>query len=679
MIHDEKNIEEFGKPYNELTIRTKAWFKCDYCGEIFQRDKKSRERLNQNAPKDSCGSKECKVKKKVDVSLALYGTEHMFQSDQFKKKSEDTNIKKYGSKNYFSSDDFQEKRKDTLLERYGVENPLQSTEIRAKQEATCEERYGVKNYSQTPDFKEKIKEASQEKYGVDSPMQSKEVLAKREQTCLEKYGTKSYTQTDEYWQKRRESTLDKYGVEHTHQLEEVRKKMKETNLERHGSENYTQSDEYQEKLPDVIEKRQETSIERYNKPHYSGSDEWLKKRPEMLEKEKQTNLEKYGTESFMQSEAYQKKLPEIQEHKKKTTVERYGVEHYTQSEDFQSRKKEIVAKTKRTNLEKYGVEHHFQLPEYKEKLRQIFQEKYGVPTPFLLPHVRPNGKIEREIADWLKGLGFDFEINNWSQLKNQELDLYCEDCKIAIEYCGLYWHTEMSKTPREKDYHYRKYKECEKRGIRLFTIFEDEWLKKEAICKGIIRSALGSFDTRLYARKCKLAAVKKSDYIDFCQQYHLQGASRHSIICFGLYDEDRLFAILSLGKHHRQSKSDTIVLDRLCFKSGIQIVGAASRLFAAARRWIKKQSYTRILTWSDNRWALGAVYKQMGFELERELGSDYSYVDLTMPLSRISKQSQKKSNTGCPEALTEHQWALERGLARIWDCGKKRWVFDCDT
>ena len=41
----------------------------------------------------------------------------------------------------------------------------------------------------------------------------------------------------------------------------------------------------------------------------------------------------------------------------------------------------------------------------------------------------------------------------------------------------------------------------------------------------------------------------------------------------------------------------------------------------------------------------------------------------------MSKQSQKKSNTGC-QNMTEHQWALEHGLARIWDCGKKRWIID---
>jgi hypothetical protein len=61
--------------------------------------------------------------------------------------------------------------------------------------------------------------------------------------------------------------------------------------------------------------------------------------------------------------------------------------------------------------------------------------------------------------------------------------------------------------------------------------------------------------------------------------------------------------------------------------------------------------------------------------LDKELGPDYSYINLKKPYYRLSKQSQKKSNTNCPEDKTEYEWAIENGLARLWDCGKKRWKF----
>jgi hypothetical protein len=108
----------------------------------------------------------------------------------------------------------------------------------------------------------------------------------------------------------------------------------------------------------------------------------------------------------------------------------------------------------------------------------------------------------------------------------------------------------------------------------------------------------------------------------------------------------------------------------MCFKPNIQVVGGASKLLASLR------GDQPIISWSDNRWSQGNVYKEMGFTLGQELPQDYSYVDLKKPYRRISKQSQKKSNTNCPTSLTERQWCAERGLARIWDCGKKRWILN---
>jgi hypothetical protein len=132
--------------------------------------------------------------------------------------------------------------------------------------------------------------------------------------------------------------------------------------------------------------------------------------------------------------------------------------------------------------------------------------------------------------------------------------------------------------------------------------------------------------------------------------------------------------ILSLGHHPRKKNDQTIVLDRLCFQNGVQVIGGATKLFAAGKKWAVENQYKKIITWSDNRWSAGSIYPIMGFILEKELPPDYSYVDFLKPHHRISKQSQKKSLTGCPPEITEYDWSKMRGLARIWDCGKKRWV-----
>ena len=133
---------------------------------------------------------------------------------------------------------------------------------------------------------------------------------------------------------------------------------------------------------------------------------------------------------------------------------------------------------------------------------------------------------------------------------------------------------------------------------------------------------------------------------------------------------------MSLGKHNRQldAAKKEIILDRLCFKDEYSVIGGSSKLFKACLKWAAKSGYKKIISFSDNRWSLGKVYEKMGFILEKEYGADYSYVDIKNPRKRISKQSQKNSMTNCPKGLTEYALATQRGLARIYDCGKKRWI-----
>jgi len=82
-----------------------------------------------------------------------------------------------------------------------------------------------------------------------------------------------------------------------------------------------------------------------------------------------------------------------------------------------------------------------------------------------------SSKAEREIGDIIENMGFNVIRNDRNLLGNLELDIYIESEKLAIEYCGIYWHSEKFK---DKNYHINKLKRCEEIGIRLITIFEDE-------------------------------------------------------------------------------------------------------------------------------------------------------------------------------------------------------------
>ena len=457
--------------------------------------------------------------------------------------------------------------------------------------------------------------------------------------------------------KRKETNLKKYGVENPTQNKKIKEKQVSTLFKNYGVKVPSKSD-------DIKEKMANTNIEKYgNACSLHGKKQKIKT--------KKTWIKKYGC-------SHPFKNKEVTSKVKKSMDSKYG-KHYTKTEEY-------LEKTKTTCLEKYGVEHHSQCQETKDKRIKTNKEKYGCEyvsqNPDILNKIlksnknkpKAYGKTQSEIRDYLKQIsGYEFQS---SIIENKELDIFNSDLNLAFEYCGLWWHNEKSPDPRTKKYHHNKYKICENAGIRLITIFEDEWINRNKQCKNYIKSIFKIYENRIYARKCKTVELKSKEACEFYEKFHIQGKPQNTKKAFGLYYENELVGAMSLGSHHR--KTDNLVINRLCFKENDQIIGGANKLFKKCKEYAKENNLKKIITWSDNRWSSGNIYIKLGFKLEKELDPDYSYVNLKKKYCRISKQSQKKSNSGCPKNITESIWAEMNNLAKIWDCGKKRWIFSLD-
>lgn len=337
------------------------------------------------------------------------------------------------------------------------------------------------------------------------------------------------------------------------------------------------------------------------------------------------------------------------------------------------------------------------------------------------PSCNNNGtsRPEMQIQNFLNNLGissYKFKFPAEGKGRKPEIDVYSPDMKIGIEYSGLYYHSEEVKQkameeflnkkflelgPKSKEYkkivklltrerpklslplddlrtflcHPQKHHLAKRfmslqQGIRLITIFEDEWLFRRVQVEGRLKSLFGKTQ-KIFARKTEVASIDGKTASKFFEKHHLQGRAGNFIYGVGLYYNGDLVAVASLGNHHR--KSDSIALDRLCFKDGIRVVGGASRLFAHLKNWAKQNGHARIISWSDNRWSEGDVYKALGFSLEEDMIPDYFYFK---NYKRYSKQSLKKTKEERLFGKTEYQLRSEQGYHRIWDCGKKRWVFN---
>ena len=309
--------------------------------------------------------------------------------------------------------------------------------------------------------------------------------------------------------------------------------------------------------------------------------------------------------------------------------------------------------------------------------------RYGLRNEALahMPKSMGESEAEKNIAIWLRAVGVTIQTGIWlaDHHGRREIDICIPDCKIGVEYCGLYWHTEDAPEPRPRRYHYNKMKLAESQGIRLITIFEDEWLNRQEQVKDFLSSVLGLSRIKIAARKCDLRQIPKEQGASFLDTHHIQGHTRLSYIYFGLFYNEQLVGVISGGHHHRQGYAEALVLDRLCFQTGTTVQGGASRLFRALINFAKTNGFKCIVSWSDNRWSQGNVYRKLGFTLAQELPPDYSYVTVSSPTTRFSKQSLRKTPAERLTGKTERELRKAQGYSRIWDCGKKRWVFVLPT
>lgn len=95
---------------------------------------------------------------------------------------------------------------------------------------------------------------------------------------------------------------------------------------------------------------------------------------------------------------------------------------------------------------------------------------------------------EMGLAKWLVDCGYKVEIRRRDLLPSkQEIDIYLPDHKYAIEYNGLRYHSEVF---CDVFYHQNKLNACLALGVRLITIFEDEWANNAAAIKEHIQAQI---------------------------------------------------------------------------------------------------------------------------------------------------------------------------------------------
>jgi len=393
-------------------------------------------------------------------------------------------------------------------------------------------------------------------------------------------------------------------------------------------------------------------------------------------------LEKYGVEYSGQSKLLEQK-------RKETLLNKYGETSFSKTNEFKNSLRE-------TYNAKHGVDHHTQIHLSNDTINKIndkqwlYEQHYDnnrtisdiaielkIHVSTLCDYYHSHGIIvrkfnqstaEKEISDLLSHHDIIHETNTRSVIPPYELDIFVPKHNLAIEYCGLYWHSTA--VNKSKNYHLNKLQLCSESGIRLITLFEDEWIHNKEIVKNKLIHLLNKNKNKsIYARSCKIKIIDSKTKKDFFDKNHIQGDGPSSIN-IALTHNDKIVACIAFIKNSKK-----YTLNR--YATSEKVVGGFSKLLKYFQR---NYEWNEIITFADLRWSDGSLYEKTGFKLQKVLSPDYYYVDLRN-IKRLHKFNFRHKNLPnilekYDPNLSESENAKINNWHRIYNCGLKKYVLE---
>ncbi|EIU09141.1 hypothetical protein MA5S0422_3003 [Mycobacteroides abscessus 5S-0422] len=246
-----------------------------------------------------------------------------------------------------------------------------------------------------------------------------------------------------------------------------------------------------------------------------------------------------------------------------------------------------------------------------------------------------------------------------------EVDIVVPERRLAIEFNGLYWHTE--RTGRGKDYHLGKTRACAAAGLRLIHVWEDDWRLRRAGVERLIRDVLGVFDGPAVA-DCELADADFNGVaVLFAENCHARSLGRASFFDALIHGDTAVAAVSSRLRNGR--------LDVMQFASA-GVLGASEALAQPLARRARQLGAERVRWVVDNATDDGAGPSAAGFTSVGELDPEFRYVRGGERVSRSSFRPGRfraDPDLVFKAGMTEERLAGLNDLDRIWDAGRTVW------
>lgn len=248
---------------------------------------------------------------------------------------------------------------------------------------------------------------------------------------------------------------------------------------------------------------------------------------------------------------------------------------------------------------------------------------------------------EQEVSQLVSELvSSEVILNSRSVISPYELDMYVPDKCVAIEFNGVYRHTEAQ--GKDKSYHYNKWKMCKDAGVDLVTVWEDSWRDNREVVETMLRSKLGVYDVN--ARDLTIADVKTYREANmFFSTYDLYGSNLGNHTVALVNNAGCPVAMLSWYR-----LDNIVYVDK--YASSCAVENGLSTLLDQVKKFAVTNGCEKIVGMSNNEYSVDDVYELCGFER-------FGDVDAR-----------------CWEVYDNTRYLDDDyGGNNIWDCGRVRW------
>lgn len=429
----------------------------------------------------------------------------------------------------------------------------------------------------------------------------------------------------------RENTmLETYGVIAASQLQENKEKIAEASRKYYSD---------QENVVNANNKREITNKERYGVPHLSMDMGYHKKRMLVSSETKQN---KSADERINSIDKYRNT--------------RMGV-RFDKLNSYDWFYDQYVTNRKRLYEISYELNTHYDTVLYA-------MGRHGIGIDLDREQTKNRSVKEIELFDFVSSM---VVAENNYKINGREADIFIPSKNIAIEFNGVYWHSELKK---KNNAHKKKMDHFLENGVRLVQIWEDDWDSNKACVKKFLTNMLTT-TYRIGANKTRIEIIDQPRFNKFLNEHHLLG-ERNCSIRIALIFEDTIKSVMGIN-NHRDGKYS---IERF---SNDNITGAFGKML----KWFDKNYAPKeVVTYADLEIVspVSNVYLSNGFVEDERQEPTYRYYN------RKTKRREDKRNWKIESLApllddieniseyTEREMAAELLLTRCYDSGKIRYI-----